>query len=157
MLDIKTVVSKLNRAALGGAKIPHCVSNPVLRLEDNKLYIAAFVYTYNRENLQSNKMPRPIHWILADIESGDVIQEYDCRNKDFSDAEFDILYDLNDPNVKRPARDDFEKIYALFDEIRNESTENGLQTTDKYFDYLNRILEITPSNYQRFYKDLSNL
>ena len=157
MLDIKTVVSKLNRTALGGAKIPHCVSNPVLRLENEKLYIAAFVYTYNRENMQSNKMPRPIHWILADVETGDVFQEYDCRSKDFSNAKFDVLFDLNDSNVKRPSREDFEEIYALFDEIRKDSTENDSQIIDKYYEYLNRILEITPSNYQRFYKELSNL
>ena len=157
MIDIKTVISNLNRTALGGAKIPHCVSNPVLRLENDKLYIAAFVYTYNRENLQSNKMPRPIHWILADIESGETVWEYDCRNKDFSDAEFDVLYDLNDPDVKRPTREDFDGIYALFNEIINESIQNGLKSVEKYSNYLNRILEITPSNYQRFYKELSNL
>ncbi|MCH5191705.1 MAG: hypothetical protein J1F23_06020 [Oscillospiraceae bacterium] len=157
MLDIKSVVSNLNRNALGGTKIPHAVSNSVLRQENEKIYIAAFVYTYNRENLQSNKMPRPTQWLLADIESGEIIKEYDCRSKDFSDAEFDTLYDLNDPNVKRPSREDFVEIYTLFDDIRNEITKNDLQMVDKYHDYLNRILEITPSNYQRFYKDLSNL
>ena len=157
MVDIKTIVSNLNRNALGGAKIPHCVSNPVLRMENEKLHIAAFVYTYNRENLQSNQMSRPIHWILADIESGEIVNEFDCRSVDFSNAEFDTTYDLNDSTVNRPSREEFEQIYKLFDEIRNECTATGLEMVDKYFDYLNRILEVTPSNYQRFYKELSNI
>lgn len=55
MVEIKKIVSTLNGKALGGAKIPHSVSNPVLRVVDDVPYIAAFVYIYNRENIQQNK------------------------------------------------------------------------------------------------------
>ena len=112
MVEIKKIVSTLNGKALGGAKIPHSVSNPVLRVVDDVPYIAAFVYIYNRENIQQNKMPRPVHWIVADLASGDVVNEF-----------------LN----------------------------NGRCDTETYRRYLDRILEITPASYQKFYQELSNL
>ena len=157
MTDIKTTVSQLNAKALGGAKIPHCVSNPVLRKEGESLYIAAFVYTYNRDNIQQNKMPRPIHWMIADIITGDLVKEYDCRDNDFSDAGFEILYDLNDSSVKKPSREDFAEIYSLFDTIRNEYINNGSFDAKAYGCYLDRILEITPTSYRKFYQELSNV
>ncbi len=147
----------MNASALGGAKIPHYVSNPVIRLEDGKAFIAAFVYTYNRENLQSNKMPRPIHWIIADIETGEIINEYDCRQKDFSSAGFDALYDLNNPPaVKKPTRDDFTGIYEEIDSLRRKWISGGFDPDDCK-KYLDMILEITPGSYQRFYRELANL
>ena len=155
MVDIKTVVSKINVQALGGAKIPHCVSNPVLRTENGSLYIAAFVYLFNRENLQQNKMPRPIRWIIADIETGDVVKEYDCKEKDFSGAAYDVLYDLNDPNVKRPSREDFAEIYSVFDSVRSGYLASGKADAETYARYLGMILEVTPINYRRFYQELS--
>ena len=145
MVEIKKIVSTLNGKVLGGAKIPHSVSNPVLRVVDDVPYIAAFVYIYNRENIQQNKMPRPVHWIVADLASGDVVNE------------FDDLYDLNDPNVKRPTREDFVEIYSLFDSVRAEYLNNGRCDTETYRRYLDRILEITPASYQKFYQELSNL
>ena len=157
MVDIKTIVSNMNEKALGGAKIPHSVSNPVLRVEEGTLYIAAFVYTYNRENLQKNKMPRPIHWIAADIETGNIVQEFDCREKDFSHAGFDTLYDLNDPNVVRPSREDFAEIYQLFDSVRSSYLREGRCDAGMYQRYLDRIFEITPDSYRKFYQELSDL
>ena len=157
MVDIRNVVMKMNAKALGGAKIPHSLSNPVLRTENNKIYIAVFVYTYGRENLQQKKMPRPIHWIIADIETGEPVQEFDCREKDFSAAEFDGLYDLQDPDVKRPSREDIAAIYALLDSIRTEYLEQGVCNIEAYGRYLESILEITPASYRRFYRELSNL
>ena len=157
MINAKNAVMKLNAKALGGAKIPHAVSNPVLHRSDDTLYIAAFIYVYKREHLQTNKMPRPIHWILADIETGDVVRELDSRTEDFSEAGFEDLYDLNDPHVKRPGREDFSEIYSLFDAVREEYLRQGVLDTEKYARYLERILEITPASYQRFYQELSNI
>lgn len=157
MVEIKKIVSALDGKALGGAKIPHSVSNPVLRVVDDVPYIAAFVYIYNRENIQQNKMPRPVHWIVADLASGDVVNEFDCRKNDFSSSGFEDLYDLNDPNVKRPTREDFVEIYSLFDSVRAEYLNNGRCDTETYRRYLDRILEITPASYQKFYQELSNL
>ena len=157
MVDIKTVVRNMNMKALGGAKIPHAVSNPVLRMEDGKLCIASFIYVFGRQNLQTNQMPRPIHWILADAASGEVLREYNCREKDFSDAGFDQLYDLNDPNVIRPGREDFAEIYRLFDTVRDKYLADGSWDGETYRQYLDRILEITPNSYRQFYLSLSNL
>lgn len=155
MTDTKTIVAKLNAAALGGAKIPHCVSNPVIRTDDKGSYIAAFIYTYGKQNLQTNTMPRPIHWIIADIETGNVIKEFDCKEKDFSTACFDELFDLNDPSVKRPTRDDFAWFYSLFDSLRDAYI-SGKEVSELEKEYMNCIFEITPLSYRRFYRELSN-
>ena len=49
--------------ALGGVKVPHSISNPVIRrLDDGKYAIALFVYTFNREQIQSGKANRPLEW-----------------------------------------------------------------------------------------------
>ncbi len=157
MIDAKSVVSKLKGGALGGAKIPHGLSNPVLRVMEGNLYIAVFVYIYNRENLQLNRMPRPIHWIIADISTGDIIKEFDCRINDFSRAAYENLYDLNDQSLKKPTRDDFAEIYSLLDSVRMEYLESGKCDYETYGQYLDRILEITPRSYRQFYQELSNL
>ena len=156
MIEIRTVVSKLNAMALGSAKIPHGISNPVLRIEEGEVYIAAFVYVYKRENLQQKTMPRPIHWILADMETGDIVNEFDCRQKDFSAAGFGDLYDLNDSGVKKPTREDFAEIYSLFDSVRSEYLNTGRINADRYIEYFNRIMEVTPGSYRKFYCELSN-
>lgn len=157
MESIKTVVQKLNAKALGGAKIPHGISNPVLRKSEGRVFISAFVYIYGRENLQNNKMPRPVHWMLADIETGDLVKDWDCRENDFSRASFDEVYDLNDPLVKKPTRADFEEIYSLIDSVREKYVTQGVFDEKMYAEYLDRILEVTPSNYRRFYRELSAL
>ena len=156
MTDSRAIVSKLNAKALGGAKIPHGISNPVLRMTADSLYIAVFVYTYKRENLQQNKMPRPIHWMIADIITGDPVNEFDCRQNDFSNAEFGELYDLNDLSVKKPSREDIAEIYSLLDSVRTEFINTGKLNAENYRRYLDRILEITPTAYRKFYQELSN-
>jgi hypothetical protein len=157
MLDIESVFAKLTMAALDGAKLPHGISNPILRMEEGRLFIASFIYIYNRDNYQTNQMPRPSYWLLADIETGDVVKEYSCRENDFSTAGFDVLYDLNDLAVIRPSREDFVEIYELFDSIRSEYIRHGTYNAEQYKRYLDRILEVTPNSYRRFYQELSNL
>lgn len=157
MESIKTVMSKLNAKVLGGAKIPHCVSNPVLRRSEGRIFISAFVYLYSRENLQNNKMPRPTHWLLADVETGDLEKEWDCRERDFSKANFEESYDLNDPFVKKPTKVDFVNMYSLIDTVREKYISQGVFDEIMYAEYLERILEITPLCYRRFYQELSDL
>lgn len=157
MIDINTLLRNLKLACLGGAKIPHSMSNPVIRIEDGKPYVAVFVYIYKKENLVEKKMPRPSTWMIADIETGEVIIEYKCKEKDFTSAPFDALYDLNDPDKKVPTKEDFAKIYGLFDSLRAQCIEKGTCTLEMEKEYLDRVLEVTPRSYRMFYKDLTGL
>ena len=157
MTDINTLLKNLKMACLGGAKIPHSMSNPVIRVENGQPVVAVFVYVYKKENLIEKKMPRPLSWIIADIETGKVITEYKCSEKDFTSAPFGSLYDLNDPNKRIPTKDDFKRIYGMFDLLRAQCLEQGTCTLDMEEEYLNSVLDVTPSSYRNFYKDLTGL
>lgn len=157
MIELNTLLKNLKLACLGGAKVPHSMSNPVIRVEDGKPVVAVFVYVYKKENLVEKKMPRPYSWLIADIESGEVIKEFKCKEKDFSSEPFDAVYDLNDPGKKVPTKEDFGRIYGLFDSLRAQCIQSGACTPEMEEDYLDSILEITPSSYRVFYKDLTNL
>jgi hypothetical protein len=157
MIDINTLLRNFKMACLGGAKVPHSMSNPVIRVEDGKPVAAVFVYVYKKENLVEKKMPRPFSWIIADLETGEVITEYKCSEKDFTTASFGSLYDLNDPDKKIPTKEDFQRIYGLFDSLRAQCIEKGVCTLEMEEEYLNSVLEVTPSSYRIFYKDLTGL
>ena len=92
MIALKDLNRKAQQAALHGAKTPHGISNPVIRMEGEKYYAAYFVYTYGKDNLSSNKYPRPAEWILADLDSGEIAAVYESNEKDFSDQKTDKLY-----------------------------------------------------------------
>ena len=157
MTDISTIVRNLKLASLGGAKIPHSISNPVIRVEEGKPVIAVFTYIYSRANLEEKRIPRPSYWLIADITTGEVIREFNCKEKDFTAESFGSLYDLNDPDKKIPSKDDFKVIYGKFELLRNESISKGICTKEMQEDYMNSIMEITPGSYRIFYKDLTNL
>lgn len=46
MKDIRTIIRELGRVILGGVKVNHMLSNPVMRKENGKWYIACFVSFY---------------------------------------------------------------------------------------------------------------
>ena len=74
--DIRTIIRELGRVILDGAKVPHILSNPVMRKENGKWYIAFFVTFYNKWNWDKLKMPRPSYWALVDVETGELIKRY---------------------------------------------------------------------------------
>ena len=50
---------------------------------------------YNKGNLDNKTMPRPLYWCLVDVETGELIKRYNCKEKDFSSASFDDLIDID--------------------------------------------------------------
>ena len=142
--------------ALGGRKIPHGVSNPMLRRHDGHLSLAFFVYTYTRSQLQQGMIGRPVSWIVADIRTGKLLAEIPCSSQDFSAASNEVLYSVHNPNP-RPEADSFKETYAMLDEVRREYLEKGIVQSELYDAYLERILHGVPPAYHRFYRELSNL
>lgn len=155
MITVKELNKKVQPAALHGAKVPHGVSNPVIRKEEGKYYIAYFVYTYERSNMASNMYPRPSEWILADIKTGDVVSVYECNEKDFSEQKFNRMYSLTDKNVKKPNEDYFTVMDNLFDTVRASIVFGNQMDMASYSAYLRDLLAITPEEYKIFYKELS--
>jgi hypothetical protein len=160
MTDVKAireVLASLKPKALGGVKIPHGMSNPVLRSVDGKVVIAVFIYTYNKENLDKGMMPRPAYWMTSDIATGEMLEHIDCRKNDFSGQSYDKLYSMTATKRGTVTAADFAELYGTLDAVRKEYAEAGNINKGLYDKYLNRILEITPDEYAVFYKDLSNI
>lgn len=149
------VYRKVRAGALEGRKIPHGLSNPVLRRENGTLYLAFFVFLYQRENLQHKQMPRPSSWIVADLSTGEICRRVDCSVQDFSSQPAGRLYSMEpEPGAVRP---DLDEAYARLDQLRRSWLQQGLLPPELYQDYLQTILTATPPAYRVFYQELSNL
>lgn len=155
MITVKELNRKVQPAALNGAKIPHGVSNPVIRQEDGKYYVAYFVYTFDRNNMATKLYPRPSEWILADVSTGDVVGVYKCNEKDFSQQSFEKSYSLIDKNVKKPDEAYFNVMDNLFDTVRASIVYGNKIDEASYAAYFRDLLAITPEGYKVFYKELS--
>lgn len=155
MLPAEKIYQKIYPIALGGRKIPHGVSNPVLRRWNDETVLAFFVYTYTRTQLQQGEIGRPVSWILADLSTGALIREVPCTQEDFSSAGKDERFSTRrtDPPVDgNPLAD----AYAMLDEVRRKYRQDGLVDQQLYEKYLSRMLQAVPPSYHRFYRELSN-
>lgn len=156
MKDIRTIIRELGRTILEGVKVPHTISNPVLRKENGKWYIAFFVAFYKSWNFDRLEMPRPSYWALVDVETGELIERYNCREKDFSSASFDDLIDISNPHRKQFTKEDIDELDRRFDNLRNACILNDDNIDRLYGLYLGKLFELTPVNYQKFYIELMN-
>jgi len=154
---IKEVITGLKMKALGGAKIPHGLSNPVLRRVDDKIVIAIFIHTYKKENLDTQKMPRPAYWMTADIETGEMLGHFTCEQAEFSNQPYDKLYSSSPSNKDKINAEYFVELYKTFDEVRNKYINTGKIDENQYGNYLSKVLDVVPIEYGVFYKDLSNI
>lgn len=155
MITIKELNKKVQSLALNGAKIPHGISNPVIRRENDKYYVAYFVYVYDRKNLATKQYPRPSEWILLDVATGDMVEINECVEKDFSEQDMSKLYSLVDPKVKKPDANYFAVMDNLFDTVRASVVFGKQLDMASYKAYFTKLLAITPAEYQVFYKDLT--
>lgn len=150
-------VSTLRQMALNGQKAPHSTAQPVLREQDGKIYFAAFVFFFNREEIQSAMVHRPELWILGDLRTGEVSQRYSCSVTDFSACDHEKLYNISPEGLGKIDDAYWFATYALMDLIRNEYLQYGVLRRDLYKKYLARICNATPEEYRVFYKELSNI
>jgi len=88
----KVVNSNIQSKVLNGSKTPHSTSYPVIYKENGKYYLAVFVFFYSREDIEAGAVERPTMWALADIETGEIIEERLTKDKEFSDASYDVNY-----------------------------------------------------------------
>lgn len=156
MTPAMEVYQRLRPLALGGRKIPHGVSNPVLRVRNGKLCLAFFVYTYNRADLQKGEISRPVSWMTADLTDGRLLEEIPCGEEDFSSAPPQERFSTENPSGMPPA-DFFPRVYALLDAVRQTYLDTGALPQADYGQYLSEILQAVPPAYHRFYRELSKL
>lgn len=155
MLKSCYINSKIQSNILNGSKTPHSTSYPVLYKENGKFYLAAFTFFYSREDIETGRVERPTMWAIADIETGEIIEERSTKDKDFSDAPYDVKY-----NVRADARYDtskkyYDEAFAILDSCRDKIITTGKFYQGEYKFYLDKIVANIPKEYQRFYYDLS--
>ena len=121
--------------ALDGKKLPHSISQPVIHYENGKYYISAFVFFYNKEDIQSGMVNRPTLWIIADINTGEIIERRNTNDIDFSDAPYNIKY-----NIQMTEKCDTSKTYyeETVMEVRSSNLQIDSQNEPKYigFDFV---------------------
>ncbi len=155
MINATNVNSQIQRNILGGAKIPHSVSQPVIYKEEGKYYLAVFVFFYTKEDIQSGMVNRPTAWAKLDIKSGEIIEEYQCKDKDFSDARYDVKYNVRSDIKYDTSKAYYDEAFEILDSVRREIIETDTIDKLKYNYYLKKIINNIPEAYQRFYLDLS--
>ena len=138
-------------------KTPHGLSLPVLRREGDNIYIAVFVFFYDKKDLDAGVLHRPVLWALADIETGALVKRYHCVENDFSESKLNLILNVNEP-VEADATDEYINIlFDKFDKIREKLVETGDVDMDMYKDYFQRLQRTIPPSYQRFFDELNNI
>ena len=145
----------LLRSVLNGEKIPHGTSYPVVFMENGKYYLAVFIFFYSREDIEAGIVDRPTMWAVADIVTGEIIEERQTKDKEFSDAPYDMKYSVHADKQYDTSKKYYDEAFAILDSCRNEIISTGVLDADRYKEYLNRIVESVPAEYRRFYYDLS--
>lgn len=154
---IRKIIDELNRLVVGGAKVLHGMSHPVIRKTADKHYaIAIFVLTYSKTDLDNELLPRPSKWILADVTTGEVIQENLCSALDFSEQSFEKMYSSKILHESPITRAYYDNMYNIFDTIRTVLFDTGSLDPKLYQEYMELLLKIIPQEYQIFYTELSN-
>ena len=146
---------KIQRGVLGGVKVPHSTSQPVIYKEDGKYYLAAFTFLFSKEDIEAGMVARPTVWTIADIITGEIIKEYETKEKDFSDAPYDVKYNVRADGQYDTSKAYYDKTFAILDSVRDKLIKTGKLYMLEYQAYLDRIIANIPREYQRFYRDLS--
>lgn len=145
----------IKKNIMQGKKNPHSTSQPVIHAEDGKYYLSAFVFFYNREDLQKSEVNRPSLWCIANIETGEIIDVYTSTEKEFSDASYNVKYSIKQEGEYETSREYYEKAFSILDEVREEYFLTGIIDKVKYSVYLDMILKNIPKEHHKFFRDLS--
>lgn len=146
---------KIQHGILGGRKNPHSTSQPVIYREADQYYLAVFVFFYTQEDIEAGAVSRPAMWAIADIETGEIIREYETKEKDFSDAPYDVKYNIRSDAKYDTSKTYYDGAFEILDSVREKIIRNGKYYKMEYRYYIERILANIPKEYQRFYTDLS--
>lgn len=151
------IMKLINKLALGGRKIPHGVSNLVFRRDENgKIVVAAFIYTYNAEELRSRKIKRPSHWITIDIKNGNAVCEYNCAEDDFCNIPMDSVCDLNAESDIKFSTEYTKQTLAVFDLILRKYQITGIFDEELNDAYMFMMLRMASVGFKEIYRQLNN-
>lgn len=148
-------------------------SFPVIRKENGAYVIAVFAFDTEKnydEGMEGFYIQRPTAWLLTDLASGEILNVWDCRERDFTDFAYkvkarpdpDLPENPNAPWVKiskaRSGKNpEFtEKTLNLFEDMRSEVLSGGKLDTEKNQIYFDNITEGLEQEFKMYYYDLCN-
>lgn len=146
---------KIQYSILNASKTPHSTSYPVIYQEGGKYYLAVFVFFYTREDIEAGAVDRPTLWAIADIETGEIIEERDSKKIDFSDASYDVKYNVRADGQYDTSKKYYDEAFVILDSVRSKLISTGKLYRTEYQYYIDKIIANIPKEYQRFYRDLS--
>lgn len=155
MINSGFINGKIQKDILDGAKTPHSTSYPVIVFEKSKYYLAVFTFFFSREDIENGTVERPSMWAIADIETGGIIEERQTKENDFSDASYDIKYNVRADAQYDTSKEYYDEAFLILDSVRDKIINMGKLYKEEYQFYLDKILANIPQEYQRFYTDLS--
>lgn len=152
--DINIIIKN---TILGGVKVPHGASQPVIYQDpaDGRYYLAAFVFFFSGEDIRKGMVSRPSLWAIYDLETGDLIQRFSTKDKEFSDAPYNVKYDIHADGAYDTSAAYYNAAYDILDQVREKIISEGTLDRQLYDDYLRRVAFNIPESYQRFFYDLS--
>lgn len=151
------LTEKADELIFGDARIPHEVSNPVLRKVDNQICACFFVCVFDFEMLQSGIYERPIAWIALDALDGNLVGSFSCNENDFSSTSFSKSYSMEDSSAVMPDEDYYRQMDDYFNKAqRSIQSQEGFDL-ESYTEYMRMLLAITPKDFRIFYEELSDL
>lgn len=152
------IVSKVSKNILNGIKIPHKISQPVIykaHKNSSIYYLAFFAFFYNDEEIKAGIIERPTVWAKVDVITGDIIEEYETKDIEFSDASYDIKYNVRTNDQYDTSKKYYEDTFSMLDDVRYKLINENKFDMEKYSLYLEKIIANIPKEYKRFYTDLS--
>lgn len=150
------IIKNMKSKVLGGAKVPHNCSFPVIRKVDGEYKLAFFVQFFNREQLRNNVVQRPAYWCYADFKTGEGFVQNNCKEEDFCSAPYDRLYKKGSAG-QAAEKKDIDALYIQLDEIRKHYLEEGILDAFAYKRYLTDLFKLLPPGQVNFYKELSKI
>ena len=155
MLSSKQINTNIQKTVLNHVKTPHSVSRPVICKENNNYYLASFIFFFTKEDIEQGRVKRPTMWALFDLVTGDLIEERHTNEIDFSNASYDVTYNIRKNTHHRLSRDYYDKAFDILDSCRRKLIYENKFDEQEYREYLAAIMIDAPDEYKRFYNDLS--
>lgn len=155
MILSKEVNQKIQARVINGVKTPHSSSYPVIVQDNDEYLLAVFTFFFSKDDIEAGTVSRPTLWTTADIESGEIKAEYQAKDNDFSDASYNVKYDIHSNKEYDTSKEYYEKAFEILDSVRKKILAEGVLDKTEYAKYMDMILANIPEEYKRFYIDLS--
>ena len=157
-VNVRWVIQECKRNALGGAKTPHGVSNPVFRkMEDGSYSIAVFIFLYNAEELRSGVVKRPSRWMLMDPVSGEIREEIDCHERDFCTIPLGTPCELKAEDDTPFSKEYKNQTLAVYDLILKKLRITGKFDKELYDAYMYMMLRMVSVGFKECYRQLGTV